>query len=163
MCAIRSQVLRAYGEVYAKAWRAGDDGKGDGKGEGSKGEAKGASPLYRARLEGCLQDLMTCAVHCREGRTSGACLAALAPLHEAKGQRGVDALLTRLWSPILWRALKCANPLVRRQATLALAQAFPLGDSAGAGEDQAGDDDELLQRQFDAMVNQEEWGGFGMS
>lgn len=27
-------------------------------------------------------------------------------LHEQKRQRGVDAMLLRLWEPILWRALK---------------------------------------------------------
>ena len=40
----------------------------------------------------------------------------------------MDDMLLRLWEPILWRALKVANPIVRAQATNMLADAFPLTD-----------------------------------
>ena len=37
-------------------------------------------------------------------------------------------MLLRLYDPILWRALKVANPRVRAQACTVLARAFPLQD-----------------------------------
>ncbi|CAN0325026.1 unnamed protein product, partial [Discosporangium mesarthrocarpum] len=61
---------------------------------------------------------------------------------------GVDASLLRLYAPILWRSLKVANPVVRRQACQVLVAAFPLQDPlAGAAAY-----DQVLQKQFDALT-----------
>jgi len=41
-------------------------------------------------------------------------------------QQGVDEMLARLYEPILWRSLKCANPKVRENAAILMIDAFPL-------------------------------------
>ena len=64
----------------------------------------------------------------------------LAYTHAQKRQRGVDSMLLRLYEPILWRALKVANPHVRRNAaTLGLAGAYEVCERRAA--DLAGDFD----------------------
>jgi len=62
-------------------------------------------------------------------------------------QSQVDDILFRLYEPILWRSLKVANPMVRRNSALLLVDAFPLQDPETSNEEM----DALLQKQFDAI------------
>ena len=71
----------------------------------------------------------------------------LGSFHEAKRLKGVDSLLLRIYGPVLWRSLRCANALVRAQATMIFFDAFPLqGSDASAVEC-----DTVLQKQFDLL------------
>lgn len=54
-------------------------------------------------------------------------------------------MLLRVYGPILWRSLKCANALVRVQATMIFFDSFPLQDE----EATAAEADVILQKQFD--------------
>jgi len=47
-------------------------------------------------------------------------------LHLQKRVAGVDAMLLRLYGPILFRALTAANAAVRRNSLLVMLDAFPL-------------------------------------
>jgi condensin-2 complex subunit G2 len=72
----------------------------------------------------------------------------LGSFHEAKRYKGVDAMLLRVYGPILWRSLKCANAIVRAQASAIFFDAFPIQDpDAGAAETE-----NMLQKQFDLLV-----------
>ncbi len=64
----------------------------------------------------------------RFGTKNAAAIArrALDGFHANKKERGVDETLVRLYEPILWRALRVANPTVRANAAALLADAFPL-------------------------------------
>ena len=155
-----SRVQRVYGDLYLRAWKATSEPTppaGAGKASAAAAAAAGATAKYQRAVEACVQDLMSCSVHAASPKTHAACRGVLAVLHEAKGQRGVEPALCRLWEPILWRALKVANPVVRAQATALLEDAFPLmGDDAeaaggGGGGGGPAPADELLQRQFDAL------------
>ena len=69
-------------------------------------------------------------------------------------------MLLRLWEPILWRALKVANPLVRAQATNMLADAFPLTDAAAKvsfGRDASSSSTVLMTVTLSCAL----WQGFG--
>jgi hypothetical protein len=119
-------VLKAYGDVYFRAWRS------------AEGE-------FLTKIEeGCLQDLMQRAVHAATPQLFSAVKRILAVFHEAKRQRGVDEMLLRLYEPILWRSLKVANPAVRCHAGTLLVAAFPL-QNPDAPRSQF---EEGLQRQF---------------
>jgi condensin-2 complex subunit G2 len=108
----RKPVLTAYAGVYFKAWRAAPEGG-----------------VLQTEIEtSCIQDLMQCCVHAATAALFNNVLALLDAFHEQKRQRGVDAMLLRLYDPILWRSLKTANPGVRMQACTVLAHAFPLHD-----------------------------------
>lgn len=129
-CAVNSLYL--YGEVYFRAWRV-------------------ASGVYLKVLEeNCIQDLMYCAVHAQ--RTGTQSMASrlrkvLEYFNKQKRQRGVDEALLRLYQPIIWRAFKVPNPMVRANAAALLTDVFPL-QNPDAGNEQI---DALLQKQFDIL------------
>ncbi len=50
----------------------------------------------------------------------------LGAFHGQKRQAGVEAMLARLYEPILFRAFGASNPDVRRNALLLLLDAFPV-------------------------------------
>lgn len=56
-------------------------------------------------------------------------------------------MLLRIYGPILWRSLRCANALVRAQATMLFFDAFPLQDS----DISVVESDTILQKQFDLL------------
>ena len=70
--------------------------------------------------------------------------------HESKRIKGVDALLLRLFGPIIWRSLRCANSTVRVHATSLFLEAFPL-QNPDAG---AADLELLVQKQVSLMFSQ---------
>lgn len=118
-----------YGEIYFKAWRT-------------------ASGPYLIRVEtGCVQDLMSAAVHASTMSLFNALRRVLGAFHGQKKARGVDEMLLRLYEPILWRALTAANPHVRRSAATLLIDTFPLHDPDGSLEAM----DVMLQKQFDCL------------
>ncbi|XP_029192981.2 condensin-2 complex subunit G2-like [Acropora millepora] len=131
-CAVNS--LRLYGEVYFRAWRV-------------------ASGVYLKVLEeNCIQDLMYCAVHAQRSGTQSMASRlrkVLEYFHKQKKQRGVDEALLRLYQPIIWRAFKAANPMVRANAAALLTDTFPL-QNPDAGNEEI---DALLQTQFDILKN----------
>ena len=119
----------AYGEVYFRAWRNASDDS------------------LELLERDCLQDLMYHAVHASSTSMASALRQVLGYATEQKRQRGVDGMLLRLWEPILWRALKAANPLVRRNAATLFFEAFPLQDAALPSVDL----DKLLASQFTCL------------
>lgn len=66
---------------------------------------------------------------------------------ENKRHTGVDEMLYRICSPILWRGVKAANDSVRRQAAILLFDNFPLRDP----QFNTVTIDQMLQKQFDAF------------
>ncbi|CAG5134282.1 unnamed protein product, partial [Candidula unifasciata] len=124
-----------FSEVYLKAWQ----------------EAK--NPDMREVIEHqCIQDLMHRAVHAQRGGQSSIAkvlFRILSLIHKKKTQKGVEAMLTRLYEPILWRSLMAANSDVRINAALLMFDTFPLQD-ADLNRQQA---DAALQKQFDIMHN----------
>lgn len=81
---------------------------------------------HQIHMTACMQGLMEAALHARTASMASALRRVLGGLHSAKSAPGVDALLLRLYQPILFRALSAANPAVRRNALGLLVDAFPL-------------------------------------
>ncbi|XP_048579547.1 condensin-2 complex subunit G2 isoform X2 [Nematostella vectensis] len=124
--------LTSYGEIYFRAWRV------------------AAEPYLGTLEKECIQDLMYAAVHAqRLGALSmsSRLRKVLGYFHMQKKQKGVDEALVRLYQPILWRAFKVANPLVRANAAAILVDAFPLQNPDANNEEI----DALLQKQFDLL------------
>ncbi|XP_073235471.1 condensin-2 complex subunit G2-like [Porites lutea] len=125
-------VLSLYGEVYFRAWRV------------------ASGPYLKVLEENCFQDLMYSAVHAQRSGTQSMASRlrkVLEYFHQQKKQRGVDEALLRLYQPIIWRAFKVANPMVRANATALLTDTFPL-QNPDAGNEEI---DALLQKQFDIL------------
>ncbi|ELT96959.1 hypothetical protein CAPTEDRAFT_221866 [Capitella teleta] len=125
-----------YGAIYVRAWR---ESKGD----------------FKQTIESlAIQRLMHLAVHCKRrihgSRISPASTARklLNAFHRQKLLDGMDEMLFRLYSPILWRSLRAANADVRANATAVLLDAFPLQDPEAQ---RAKDKHASHQRQFDIL------------
>ena len=125
----KKKLVQAYGDVYFRAWKA-------------------ASPPYLEAIEtGCIQDLMHATVHSSSPSLYATLRLFLQSFHSNKRLREVDAMLLRLYNPILWRSLQVASPTVRAQATGLLIDAFPLQNpDMGTIEAAA-----LLQKQLDML------------
>ena len=127
----RKSQREAYGEVYFRAWR---------------NAAPGSDALAEIE-ERCVQDLMWHGLHASSTSVASAVRQVLAFTNNQKRQRGVDAMLHKLWAPLLWRNMQVANPHMRRNAATLFVEAFPLYDPAMSTVDIDG----ALQRQFDAL------------
>ncbi|CAL8463631.1 g3165 [Coccomyxa elongata] len=121
----RKSVLEAYGEILYRAWR----------------ESTAACLL---EVENQIQGLMQAAISASTQPMAAALRTALNGFHQEKAAPGVDALLLRLYRPILFRSLAAANPAVRRNTLGVLLDAFPLQDPDASNEET----DELLSKQF---------------
>ena len=105
----RPSLRLQYSHLYARAWRA-----------AAGGPSAGA-------IERAVQELMVGAVHARTSAMASALRAALSEVHALQGtSAAADAMLARLYAPVLWRALKAPNPLVRRNAAALFFDVFPL-------------------------------------
>ncbi len=122
-------LLIAYGDIYFRAWHA-------------------SSGRFLSFIESvCIQPLMAAAAHASTLKLHNAIRVILGEFHEQKLQRGVDAMLLRLYSPILWRGLRSINPSVRARCLGLLSDAFPLQDTDAS----AAEAESVIQRQFDAL------------
>lgn len=93
-------------------------------------------PEPQPQLYAPLQQLVAAALAASTPAMAGHLRAVLCELHAAKRMGAVgsaDAMLTRLYEPLLWRALSAANPAVRRNALDLLVDAFPLVVSGQLG------------------------------
>ena len=102
--------LRSYGEMYLRAWKISDD--------------EGRTVLE----ETVLAPTMYASMHVLNAAMAKNLRVFLSPFHEAKKDPSVDEILYRLYSPVLWRSVNAANPIVRVNAAGILADTFPLHD-----------------------------------
>ncbi|GMH61267.1 hypothetical protein TrLO_g245 [Triparma laevis f. longispina] len=103
--------LRSYGEIYLRAWKGATEEE------------------IRSNIEElCLQPLMEASMTVADANLAKNIRLTLKPLHEAKKDPEVDALLFRMYNPILWRNINAANGHVRNFACGILADTFPLHD-----------------------------------
>jgi hypothetical protein len=101
-------VCLAYGEILLRAWKESDEG--------------------RDRLEEALQSFVKEAIHCADRTQFRGFRLVLSVFHDLKREEDVDSLLNRMYGPFLWRSLKCANAIIRSQASTFFFDVFPLQD-----------------------------------
>ncbi|CAI5472276.1 unnamed protein product [Closterium sp. Yama58-4] len=117
----RKSLLEAYGEVFFRAWRSAEPG-----------------PRLLEIEYGFLQGLIEAAVFARTPELGAAVRRVVVGFSSQMLQRGVDELL-----------LRAANPAVRRNALLLLAELFPLRDPAQGREA----NESLLYRQLSLLFD----------
>jgi len=123
-------VASAYGDVIYRAWKDSE-----------------RTPSLQAEIEECVQKLAHETMLSTDVKNFRGLRILLGAFHENKRIKGVDAMLLRTYGPILWRSLRCANAVVRAQATMLFFDVFPLQDGdAGNVESDA-----VLQKQFDLL------------
>ena len=82
----------------------------------------------------CMQSLMKQALRVASPAVATSLRRVLHGLHQHKSVGATDAMLLRLYEPLLFRDLAAANPAVRRNALQLLVEAFPLTDLDGTRE-----------------------------
>ena len=137
------KIANAYGEILLKTWRELAD---VAHSEGGAPSRPGEDSLV-THFEEMLQGLMHDSIHAEDQSYFRGLRFALGAFHEAKRMKGVDSLLLRLYGPILFRSLRCANAVVRAQATMVFFDVFPLQDT----DTTVTEADVILQRQFDLL------------
>jgi len=104
----KTSILQAFGEIYFGAWKeAGDDARA-------------------ALEEDVLKELVYAVIHAENASLAQNLRTVLEKFHDSKKNSAGQALLQRLYGPILWRSLSGANALVRVRATAVLPAVFPL-------------------------------------
>lgn len=136
MASIKNQIptgskrlLNAYADVLYRAWR------------------NAAGPCLAA-LERELQSLGQAAVSASTSAMASNIRRALDGFHNKKSTAGVDALLQRIYEPVLFRALTAANGNARRNAVLVLHDAFPIHDPSSS----ASKTDTLINKQLSELL-----------
>ncbi|GMH69210.1 hypothetical protein TrRE_jg11089, partial [Triparma retinervis] len=113
--------LRAYGEIFLLAWK--------------KASAEDDETSLGHMEDIVIQPMMEASMMVAHAPTARAIRVLLSPIHEAKMDPSVDAMLHKLYSPILWRNLNAANPHVRLCASGIMADTFPLNDPESSAAD----------------------------
>jgi condensin-2 complex subunit G2 len=105
----KKSILQDYGDVYFSAWK-----------DATTEEAR---VTFETEV---LQDLVHSVLHAANPSLVTALLQVLSRYHDAKQNVEVEALLHRLYGPVLWRATAAANAKVRVNAVRVLSKVFPL-------------------------------------
>ena len=108
-----------------------------------------SSEAFVSKIEESLQTWVYQAMHASNTKTFKSLRALISAFHSTNRNGALHSMLKRIYGPILWRSVKCANAIVRAQATILFFDVFPLHDPEGSAED----DDTLLQRQFDLLTS----------
>lgn len=104
---VRKSRAVAVGAVYVHAWKTFGGAAED-------------------RFATVLQDVLQKAVRASADPLATNLRTVLSSFHANKKLTGMDGMLCEVYTPILFRALTAANPLVRRNATVILADCFPI-------------------------------------
>lgn len=145
--------LTAYGSLFLRAWTAAaevpgaDATAGLGALSAADGAAAEAASPRQLIEEVVIQDLMIRAVSAARSEALSAVRRALAPIMAAKKVPQVDAMVARLYGPILWRSLEAGSPAVRGNAVALLVDAFPVVDPTAPKQQS----DAAMQRNFTAL------------
>lgn len=153
-------VTTAYGDILHRAWKEAlllnDDIDSNGKHSRSNNKVS-IAPVTTSNsaaqiLEDTIQSFLKEGIHACEEKYFRGIRCLLKAFHDVRRGNEVDAMLLRIYDPILWRSLRCANPLVRAQAAVMFLDVFPLHAAEVAGVSKAEEDDRLMQKQFDMLA-----------
>lgn len=140
---IRKSRAVSYGNVYFYAWKS-QCMRPSALASPSEEEALHRPTAKSNRITSILEDLCHKAVHAATEPLATNLRTILSSFHCNKRVRGVDSMLQKLYSPLLFRSLSVANSFVRRNALYILADAFPIHSPENALPDIQAD----LDRQF---------------
>lgn len=110
---------------------------------------KESSDQLRNKIEDILQDLLNTAVHTTNAKYFKGLRYLIKTFHDVKRSEDLENALVKIYEPILWRSLQCANCIVRTQTAMLYFDVFPLQKLHVSTEQS----DLYLQKQFDQLAN----------
>lgn len=139
-------VASAYGRILFQAWLESQAQKDEEEEIGTH-ESDGNVQASAQALEDSIQNFLREGIHASEDKYFKGVRFMLQAFHDVQRNK-LDAMLLRVYDPILWRSLRCANAQVRAQAAVVFLDVFPLQHADGRAED----NDKILQKQFDLLA-----------
>ncbi len=136
-------VAGAYGRIFYQAWIESQAQKDEEEATGGDGNVQASAQA----LEDAVQNFLREGIHASEDKYFKGVRFMLQAFHDVQRAK-LDAMLLRVYDPILWRSLRCANAQVRAQAAVVFLDVFPLQHADGRAED----NDKILQKQFDLLA-----------
>ena len=133
-------VSSAYGEVLLRTWRDFAENEVINSNFGGGNE-------FRSAVEDIFQTFARDAILAADRKYFRSSRVMLSYIHEAKNTKGVDSMLWRCYSPIIWRLLQAPNAVVRAQAAVIFFDAFPLTDPLASAVEL----DKTMQKQFSLL------------
>lgn len=133
----------AYGQILYRAWKESVATVTNEENQCNPIDNTGSTLL----LEDSIQTLLKECIHASEIKYFKGLRTMLKSFHDIKRSDELNGMLLRVYDPILWRALRCANAHVRSQASIVFLDVFPLQHADGRAEE----DDKILQKQFDLL------------
>lgn len=136
-----------YGEMLQRTWR---DSPMSNVVEPKT--SKNKAPILdklRLSIEDSMQELIDEATHSSDPKYFRGLRCLIKAFHDLKRTEQLDEMLVKIFEPILWRSLRCANAIVRSQASVLFLDVFPLQRTNAKPEEC----DQLLQKQFDQLTS----------
>lgn len=130
----KRSTLEVYGDIYFRAWKESTQASQELRSHEEESEDDDGDSSQRGRSiqdtieENVLQDLMFASVHVASPHMATSLRTILEPLYAQKKNPEVEQMLFRMYTPIIWRSLSAANPMVRVHASSILSRTFPLRD-----------------------------------
>lgn len=141
----------AYGEVLQRAWKDQQTShESTTANSNNKHPANdSASAHILSALEEVIQNILHDAVHAQDSKYFRGLRFLIQEFHDVRRTDQLDNMLNRVFEPIIWRSLRCANAIVRMQAAMLFLDVFPL-QKASSNPEEA---DLILQKQFDQLTS----------
>ena len=145
-------VANTYGDILLKAWKMASDSKSSNlEKEDCIASCKNTwikTSISQEIMEDLIQEFLHDAIHASDPKYFKSLRTLLDSFHSNKNSKGVDAMLLKIYDPIIWRSLQCANAIVRAQSCTLFLDVFPLNDP----KSNTADDESLKQKQFDFII-----------
>ena len=113
----KKSILLQYSDIYFGAWKQSTSAKSNEESQPNELEIT------------VLSDLVYASIYSLKPSLIQAMYTVLSKFYDQKQSLDVSALLYRLYTPILWRAMVAPNPIVRMNAVSVLLHIFPLPPS----------------------------------
>lgn len=139
-------VAGTYGRIFYHAWIESHALKGEEEVYNTSDNDGNVQASAQA-MEDTIQNFLSEGIHAAEPKYFRGVRSMLQAFHDVQRSK-LDAMLLRVYDPILWRSLRCANAQVRAQAAVVFLDVFPLQHADGRAED----NDKILQKQFDLLA-----------
>lgn len=133
----KKSILMAYADIYYNAWKGSvelSEVEQEEANNDVNSSDEGYQSIQASIEENTLQDFMSQVIHAAVPTTAKSVRVILDKFYIHKKTPAVEAMLHRMYGPLLWRALSSANSRVRSQASVVLADTFPLRDPEAGTE-----------------------------
>jgi hypothetical protein len=99
-------------------------------------------------IEETIQNFLHDAVYAADPKYFAGLRALIKSFHDVNRSSWLEDFLVRIFDPIIWRSMKCANATVRSQASQLFLDVFPLQKQSSKPEEC----DAIIQKQFDQLA-----------